>query len=65
MNCSSGTVSRVFSGRKTAPSRTQANCTSSVSVVFSASTATRSPRVTPSVREMRGKAPMRSSNSRR
>ena len=46
MNCSSGTVSRVFNGRNTAPIRPQANCTSSVSVVFSASTATRSPRAT-------------------
>ena len=34
MNCSSGTVRRVFSGRNTAPIRPQANCTSSVSVVF-------------------------------
>ena len=38
MNCSSGTVRRVFSGRNTAPIRKQANCTSSVSVVLSAST---------------------------
>ena len=49
MNCNSGTVSRVFNGRNTAPIRQQANCTSSVSVVFSASTATRSPRATPSL----------------
>ena len=38
-----------FSGRNTTPNRPQANCTSSVSVVFSASTATRSPRPTLSV----------------
>ncbi|MHC2381840.1 hypothetical protein ACVIHA_006238 [Bradyrhizobium liaoningense] len=49
MNWSSGTVRRVFSGTKMAPNRPQANCTSSVSVVFSASTATRSPRETFSV----------------
>ena len=53
-NCSSGTVSRVFSGRNTAPSRPQANCTSSVSVVFSASTATRSPRALQAVAQVRG-----------
>ncbi|MET4842383.1 hypothetical protein ABIF62_002878 [Bradyrhizobium japonicum] len=46
MNWSSGTVRRVFRGTKIAPNRPQANCTSSVSVVFSASTATRSPRDT-------------------
>ena len=57
MNCSSGTVRRVFSGRKIAPCRPQANCTSSVSVVFSASTATRSPRADlEPVAQMRGEA---------
>ena len=56
MKCSSGTVSRLFSGTKIAPSRPQANCSSSVSVVFSASTATRSPRAIFSrVAQMRGK----------
>ena len=57
MKCSSGTVRRVLSGTSTAPSRPQANCTSSVSVVFSASTATRSPRCDLEVvAQMRGEA---------
>ena len=50
MNSSSGTASRQFSGRKIAPSRRQANCSSKTSVSFMLSTATRSPRRTPKAR---------------
>ena len=63
MNSSSGTASRQFSGRKIAPSRRQANCSSNTSVSFMLSTATRSPRVTPNAWASHSAARvMRSSN---
>ena len=64
MNSSSGTASRQLSGRKMAPSRRQANCSSKTSVSFMLRTATRSPRATPKARASHKAARvMRSSNA--